>query len=133
MCFTSSGSWIKLQIAHIHIFINFNNSSLISASIAIVWRRKQSNHMFIMSLLIAFHNKLMCSINIFNIIKMYKLFTNILSKSESRTSWWHIKSTSIIRIRPKQITHGSLMWYFLGSIKLFYVIQAVNWWTKSAV
>lgn len=42
-------SWVEFQVINPHMLINFHNSCLISASVAVIWSREDSNNVFIVS------------------------------------------------------------------------------------
>lgn len=75
----------------------------------------------------------MCSGYKLEIIWMIKLFRDILSKWISSTSWRNTPTTSIIWIRPKEITNWSFGWHFHDSIKLVNLIECINRWRKTTV
>lgn len=53
--------------------------------------------------------------------------SSYLAKSISSTPRWYAPTTTIIRVGPQKITHGSLVGNFLHTIKIPYVIQIFNW------
>lgn len=72
MRFSSSWSRIKLKERVLKVVIQFHDRSLIPTSIAIVWCRKNGNHLSIVTPVVSFHHQLMSSSNESQAIGMIK-------------------------------------------------------------
>jgi len=82
------------------MLINFDNSSLVATSVAIVRSTKKSKNIVFMAWLDPFHNKLVCSGYLFQIVDMIEFNAVILTESIACSSRTGIKTKSIIRITP---------------------------------
>uniref|UniRef100_A0A182TQU7 Uncharacterized protein n=1 Tax=Anopheles melas TaxID=34690 RepID=A0A182TQU7_9DIPT len=49
------------------------------------------------------------------------------------TSWRNAPTTSVIRIGPEQIAHGTFVWHLLKSVQCSNVIKRIDRWTKPTV
>lgn len=66
-------------------------------------------------------------------IVMIERLRDVLPESVSRTSGRYPPPTSIIRITPKQITHGPLMRHLLYPIQRADIVQRINTRTQPTV
>ena len=60
------------------------------------------------------------------IVGVVELFRNILTKGVTSTSRIHSPTCSVIRVRPEEVAHGSLVWYFLESFEGANVVEGFN-------
>lgn len=75
----------------------------------------------------------MSSCNKLEIIRMIELFTNVLTKWVSSSSWRNTPTTSVIRVRPEEITNWTFGWHFHDSVELVDLIEGINWWRETTV
>lgn len=69
-----------------------------------------------------------------NIVFLVKFFNNVRAERMTHSSLVIIPGNYIlVRITPKQITQQSVVWYVRRSIKIFDLLQTVQFWTKSTV
>jgi hypothetical protein len=66
-------------------------------------------------------------------VGVVELFRNILSERVASTSRRDTPTTSIIRIRPEEITNRSFVRNFLDSIKGFNLVEGIDTWRKSSM
>ncbi len=56
-----------------------------------------------------------------------------LAKGVASTSRRNAPATAIIRIRPQEITHGTLMWHLLHSVQVTNVVKRINAWGQPSM
>jgi len=122
----------NLQI-ELHELIDFHDGSFITASVAVVWRTENCNHILVVGVVVASHYELMGSSDSRQAIRMVELFWNVLSETVPCASYRDAPSTPVVRVRPKQIADGSLMRHFLYTVQLPDLVQSVDTWWKTAV
>jgi len=69
----------------------------------------------------------------YEVVSVVELLRNILSERVASTSGRDTPTTSIIRVRPKEIADGAFMRNFLNSIQLFNLVKGVNTRRKTTV
>lgn len=75
----------------------------------------------------------MCSRNECQAIIVIERLRDVLPKGIPSSSRRYTPSTSIIGIRPKQITHGSLVWHLLYTVESSDVIKGIDAWGETPV
>jgi hypothetical protein len=65
----------------------------------------------------------MCSADEGDVVIAIELFDACLTKEVARSSWRDRPALDLIRIRPHQIAHGSIVRYFLSPIDSFDIID----------
>jgi len=71
----------------IHRIVHLHNSGLISAPVAIIWRRKYRHHRPIVLPLVSFHDELMRARNKVQAIDVRKLLRDVLTKGVAGPPW----------------------------------------------
>ena len=99
---------------------------LVAHAVTIVGSREDSHDITLVSPVVSIHDKLMSTCDSHQVIGVIELFGDVLAKRVASTSWRDTPTTSVIRIRPKQVAHGTFVWYFLYAVQLLDVIEAVN-------
>jgi hypothetical protein len=56
-----------------------------------------------------------------------------LAKGITSTTRGNPPATAIIRIRPEEITHGTLMWHLLHSVQVTNVVKRINAWGQPSM
>ena len=133
MRFSSPRSRIKNKEIIVHRFIYLHDTSFVSTSITIVWCREYCHDLLLVTPIIASHHQLMSSCYCFKAILLNELVRNVLSKCIPSSSRRYTPSSSVVRIRPKQITHWSFVWYFLDTVNFSYLIKCVKTWRKASM
>ena len=133
MRFSSPWSRIKNKEIIVHRFIYLHDTSFVSTSITIVWCREYRHNLLLVTPIIAGHHQLMSSCYCFKAILLNELVRNVLSKCIPSSSRRYTPSSSVVRIRPKQITHWSFVRYFLDTINFSYLIKRVKTWRKASM
>lgn len=54
------------------------------------------------------------------------VYNEYLAKGVSSTTWGDAPTTTIIRIRPQEITHWTFMWDLLNTVKVSYIVKGFN-------
>lgn len=67
------------------------------------------------------------------VVGMVELLSDVLTESVTSASGIHAPSSSVIRIRPKQIAHRSFMRHFLESFERADVVEGLNAGRQSSV
>ena len=67
------------------------------------------------------------------VVRVVKLFRNVLTKWVTCASRWNSPTASIVRVWPKEITNWAFMRYFLNSIESSDLIKCVYAWWKSTM
>ena len=60
--------WVELQEGVFHELVNFHDGCLVTASIAVVWRRKDSDDVTVVGPVVAVHDELMSTSNQFEVV-----------------------------------------------------------------
>ena len=101
MRLSPSGRRVKLQVGHVHGVIDLDDCGLISAAITVVWRRKQSYHIFFVGLLITLHYQLMGAVNVFYAVHVQVFFRYVLTEGVTRSPWRYVETNAVIGIAPQ--------------------------------
>jgi len=106
-----------LQI-ELHKFVDFHNSSFVTASVAVVRGTEDSDYVSLVRPIVPIHYQLVSSCNSGESIGMIELLRDVLTKTVTSTSWGDTPSTAIVGIGPEKITNWSLVGNFLDSVEL---------------
>jgi hypothetical protein len=91
---------LELEESIFHELVNLHDGGFVTASVTIIWSREHSDDVPIMRPVVTIHDKLMCSGNQFQVVRVIELLRDILTEGVSGTSWRDTPTTSVIRIRP---------------------------------
>jgi len=117
---------VKLQECVLQVLIDLHDCCLVAATVAIVWSREDRYDVSVMAPIIALHDKLVRTRDEFQTICMVELLRNVLAKSVASSSRRDAPTTSVIWIRPEEVTHWSFMRHLLNAIQLSDIIQGVQ-------
>ena len=67
--------------------VDLHDCRLVTASVTVIWRRKDRNDGSVVLPLVAFHNQLMRPSNKVQAVNVGKLFGNVLSERVSGSPW----------------------------------------------
>jgi len=117
-------SWRRVELEeHVgHGLIQLHDGGLIAASVAIVGSAEDGYNVLFMAPIIAFHYKLMCTGDQSQTVNVVEMLRDVLAEGVASTSRRWSESNSVVRIRPQQITHGTVVWHFSYAIELPYLI-----------
>lgn len=119
-------SWVKLQKGILEVLVDFHDGCLVAASVAVVGCRKDGNNVTLLRPVESVHDQLMCSCHQCQAIVVVERFRNVLAKRVARTSWRDAPSTSVIWVRPQQVTHRTFVRHFLDTVDGSNVVQSVD-------
>jgi len=108
------------------MLVDFHDSSLISTSVTIVGCGEDGNDIFVMTPVVALHDKLMSSRNQCQSIIVVELLTYILAEGISSSARTDTPSRSIVGIGPEKVTHGALMRHLLHTVLVHDVVKRVD-------
>ena len=115
------------------MLVDLHDSSLVTASVAIVGRAENGDHVPILTPIVALHHQLMSSCNQRQAVVVIERFADILSKRVSRSSRRYPPTTSVVWVGPQQIAHGSFMRHFLDTVETANVVESIDRWGETAV
>ena len=123
-----STAWcrVKHQEIVIHLFVDFHYSSLISTSIAVVWRWKDRHDLLLMAPIIASHDKLMGAGHCLKPILLYELVWYVLTEGVAGSSWRNSPASTVVGIWPQQVAHGPFVRHFYNTINISDHVQGVQ-------
>jgi hypothetical protein len=128
MGFATPWGWIESLEIMIHLLIYFHYSCLVTTPITVIRCRENCDYCLVVTPVVSIHNQLMGSCYQLQIIRVIKVLGDILSKCETSTTWRYAPTMSIIRIRPKEITHRSFVGHLNESINLSYLLECIKVW-----
>lgn len=64
---------------------------------------------------------------------MVELFGDVLSEGVAGTPRWDAPARAVVRVRPKQVTHGALVGDLLHAVKRANLVQTIEGWRETAV
>ena len=64
---------------------------------------------------------------------MVELLNGVASKEESCSSRAHVPASYFVWVRPHEVTHRSVMWYFLLAVYCHNFVESADDWRKSAM
>ena len=79
-----------------------------------------------MSPVVSIHDKLMSTCDSHQVIGVIELFGDVLAERVASTSWRDTPTTSVIRVRPEEITDGTLVRSLLNAIELADLIKCID-------
>jgi hypothetical protein len=107
------------------MFVDFHDWGFVSATVAVIWRRKNCYHVLVVSPIEPLHHQLVSTCDSRQAIRMIELFWDVLAETVPCTSWWDTPTAPVIRVRPQQVADGTFMRYFLNTIKLSNLVQCI--------
>ncbi len=108
------------------MFIQLHHSSLISTAVAVVRSTEDSYHVLVMGPVVSISDKLMSSRNEIKSVLFVVLLRDVLTEGVPCTSWRHAPATSVVRVRPQKVAHGTFMRYLLHSVQFLYLVEGVK-------
>lgn len=125
MGLATAGGGVKLKERVFQSVVQFHDGCLVSTAVAVVWSTKDGHHILIMAPVVALHDQLMGAGHQGEAVGVVEGFRDVLSEGVAGPSGGDAPPTTIIRVRPQQVTHRALMWDFLQAVQSSYVIQSV--------
>jgi len=126
MRFSSPGSWVKLEEGVLQSVVKFHDSSLVSASVAVIWGGEDGDHVPVVRPVVPLHHQLVSSGHQGQTIAVVECLGDVLTKCVSSSSGRDSPATSVIRVRPEQVAHGTLVRNLLESVQGADVVQSVD-------
>lgn len=117
----------------LHVLIELHDGSLVTAAVAVVGRREDGNDGLFVAPVVSFHDKLMGTRDESKTVGAVELLRHVLSERVAGSTGRDTPSTAIIRIRPKQVAHGSLVGNLLEAIQSTNAIESVDEGRQSSV
>jgi len=124
---------IELEECVLERVVQFEDTSLIAAAVAVVWRGEDGHDLLVMRPVVAFHHELMRAGDELQVIRVVKRFTNVLAERVAGTSRRYAPAATIVRIGPQQITHGPFVRHLLYSIERANMVERVDRRRQAAV
>lgn len=121
-----AGCWVELEETTFHEFVYLHYRGLITTSVAIVGSREDSHDITLVSPVVSIHDKLMSTCDSHQVIGVIELFGDVLAERVASTSWRDTPTTSVIRVRPEEITDGTLVRSLLNAIELADLIKCID-------
>lgn len=115
------------------MLVNLHDRSLVTATIAVVRSTENGDHISILTPVVAFHNKLMCSCHQGEAVVVVECFRNILAKGVAGTTRAYSPAASVIGIRPEEVAHGAFVGYFLYSVERSDVVKSIDTGRETAM
>lgn len=114
--------------------IHVQNGSDVSASVAVVWCRPNSDKVLISEpILESVHNKLMCSGDQRNVVDVIEFGGDLGSEEPSRTSWGHGPGLDVLWVRPHKVAEWTLVRNFHSSVDESNLINSLDFWGESSM
>ena len=109
-----------------HEFVYLHYRGLVTTSVAIVGSGEDSHDITLVSPVVSIHDKLMSTCDSHQVIGVIELFGDVLAERVASTSWRDTPTTSVIRVRPEEITDGTLVRSLLNAIELADLIKCID-------
>ena len=100
------GLVLNLQIIF-HEFVDLHDCSLVSASVAVVRGREDSDHVAFVGPVVSVHDQLMGPRDPREIVGVVELLRDVLAEGVASTSWADAPTAPVIRVRPKKVANRS--------------------------
>jgi len=113
---STAGRRIEHQEVCVHLFVELHDSCLVSATVAVVWRRKDGHDLLFVGPIVTSHDQLMRSGDSLETILLCKLGRYIHAERVAGTTGTHSPPLAVFWIGPKKIAHWSFMRHFLYAI-----------------
>lgn len=95
--------------------------------------RENRHYITVLGPVVTFHDQLMSSCNQGQAVVMVESLRDILPECVPRTTRGDTPAASVVRIRPQEITHGTLVGNFLDAVQSPDVVQSVDTRRQSTV
>ena len=103
-----------------------HNGGLVSATVAVVRCREDSDNVALMSPVVAVHDELMGTCDPSEIVRVVELLRDVLTEAIASTTWRNTPTAPLIGIRPKQVANGAFVRSLLNAIELANLIKGVD-------
>lgn len=108
------------------MLVNLHDRRLVTATVAVVRCTENGNNVSILTPVIALHDELMRSCNQCQAVIVVECFRDVLAERVTCTSWTDAPATSIIRVTPEEIAHGTFVRNFLDSVERADVVEGID-------
>lgn len=133
MRFSSPRGRVKHQEVEVHLFVHLHYACFVSASVAVVRRREYCHDLLLVTPVVPVHHQLVRPRDQFQTVGVVEVLRNVLAESKASASWRDAPAVTVVRVRPQQVAHGSLVGHFHLSVDLLDLFQGVQVWRESSV
>lgn len=117
-----------------HMFVNVQDWSDISASVAVVRCWPNCNQILISEPVFeSVHNQLMGASNQLQLIYVVELRSHTGSKQPACSSWRKWPAINVIGVRPHEIWEWTFMWEFHASFKQSDLVKGLDIWRQTGM
>ena len=86
-----------------------------------------------MTPVVSIHHKLVSSCHKLQTIRVVEILRDVLTESETSSSWRDAPTMPVIWVRPQKITHRAFVRHFNLPINLPYLVKSVKIWRQPSV
>ena len=152
MRFATARCWVKDKEIVIHLLVNFHYTGFISTSVAIVGSGEDCHNLLLMTPIVALrkqtekkvrktqkrkdtysHDKLMRSCHSLQAIFLNELVGYVLPKCVPGAARRDTPPRAIVRVRPEQVAHGTLVRHLDHAVDIANHVQCVQTGRKAAM
>ena len=130
---SSSRSRIEHQEIVIHLLIHLHYACFVATPITVVWSWENCYDSFFMTPVVSIHHKLVSSCHKLQTIRVVEILRDVLTESETSSSWRDAPTMPVIWVRPQKITHRAFVRHFNLPINLPYLVKSVKIWRQPSV
>ena len=115
----------NLQVVF-HVLVHLHDGGFVSAAVAVVRRREDSNNVAFVRPVVPIHDQLVGSGDTRQVIRMVKLFGDVLSERVASATGGNTPTASIVGVGPEQVADGTFVGRLLNAVKLSDLVKSVN-------
>jgi len=123
MGLSAAGRGIEDEEVVVHLLVDFHDSGLVAAPVAVVWRRKDRHDLLLVTPVVAVHDELVGARDRLQPVLLVELRRHVHAEGVSGAAGAHPPPLTILRVRPKQVTHWSFMRDLLNAVKFPDIIE----------
>jgi len=121
-----AGCRVELEEIILDELVNLHYGGLVTASVAVVGCGENRDDVALVSPVVPVHDKLMRTCDSSQAVRVVELLRDVLSEGVTSASGRDTPTTTVIGVRPEQVTDGALVGSLLDAIELANLVKCIN-------
>ena len=121
-----AGCRVELEEIILDELVNLHYGGFVTASVAVVGCGENRDDVALVCPVVSVHDKLMRTCDSSQAVRVVELLRDVLSEGVTSASGRDTPTTTVIGVRPEQVTDGALVGGLLDAIELTNLVKCIN-------
>jgi hypothetical protein len=123
MGLSAAGRGIEDEEVVVHLLVDFHDSGLVAAPVAVVWRRKDGHDLLLVTPVVSVHHQLVGARDRLQPVLLVELRRHVHAERVARAAGAHPPPLTILRVRPKKVAHRAFMRDLLNAVQFPDIVE----------